>query len=617
MEQQNYVAPSTIFAFNFSNLETAGYTTDATSQQILDPASSNGYASFLLGDVDNASLKDTGTAPAFYGRYHSFAIYGQDDFKLTPKLTLNLGLRWNVAMPVSEKFNHMSWLNPDLPNPAAGGFHGALQFAGSGADSCNCSSRVQTHWLAFDPRIGMAYSLNEKTVLRGSFSIVHFQGAALGGSDQVFGSGQTGYQATPSFSTPDGGRSAAFNWQSGFPAYQKPPFFDPTLQTGFNTASPNNAGGLSFDRPTTAGIQPYSENWNLTISRALASSVVWEISYTGSQTHHILQNGGSGIYSDALNPKYFALPDSILFAPATPANLAKAAAIVPGVALPYPTFIGNIAQALRPFPQYSGIGDSYANFGQASYNALQTSVQKRMSDGLYLMASYVWSKTIDTNASTIPWLNGGARDAYNLRAERAVSSADFPNAIKLLWVYTLPIGRGHKLNVSNAVLNSVVGGWQVAGDNVYVDGNPIGPIFGTCDTPYDGYCYADFNPSFTGKVRQNGRPGVGLSVATTSYINAAAFQDATTTNLRGRGNTPRTLAFNLRNPWALNEDLSVSKIFPIRERLDFKFKFDAFNLFNRSVFSGYDTGIHDANFGHVNGQSNQPRQLQFEGYLRF
>ncbi len=610
-QQENNTQPNTLGGFNFSNTETAGL--DAQGATIA--TTGNSYASFLLGVVDSAGATETSVRETG-ARYKNYALYAQDDWKLTPKLTVNLGLRYIIAKPYVEVLNRESWFNPTLPNAAVGNYPGALQFAGNGADSCHCSTRVQTHYLVFDPRVGFAYAVTPATVVRGSFTIVHFNGGLLGGNAQSQGVSMLGFSANPSFTSPDAGITPAFNWNNGFPAYQAPPFFDSTLNTGYNTVTGPTGGTVAYDRPDIAGLQPYTENWNLTVSQAFTPTLTMQLSYAGSVSRHIAVNGGSGIYSDQIDPKYMAL-GTLLQQPATAGTLAAARNIVPGITLPYANFSGSIGQALRPFPQYSSVTDGYAQVGSASYNALQASLQKRMSSGLYFLAAYTWSKNMNVSGGTINFAYAASRSAYNIRAERSINNSDFPHQISLAWVYSLPYGKGRKFGGHNGALDTVAGGWQLSAVQHYTSGAPLGTITGACNVPYASGCYADYNPQYSGNhVRIHGSYGSGAPKGTTptSYIDRNAFQDARSFTF---GTTARTMAYGLRNPWSLNEDVTVGKDFNMAERYTLRLQADAFNVFNRTVFGGIGTNIDSANFGSVSSQANTARHLQFEAYFKF
>ena len=610
-QSENEPFPSALTGINFNNTETAGF--DSAGGLLANTG--NSYASYLLGDVDSAGLIDNYVEEAG-GRWRNYALYLQDDIKVTPKLTVNAGLRYEIPKPYVEVKDQNSWLNPNLPNPAVSNFPGALQFAGNGIDSCHCRTLVKTHYLTLDPRVGFAYGLTSKTVIRGSYTINHFNVGALGGNSDSQGTGLLGYNASPSFSTPNSGITPAFNWGTGIPAYQKPPFFSSILNTGYNTTAGATGGGVTYNRPNTGGLPAYTENWNLTVEQQLTPATVLSLSYAASASHHIPVNGGLGIYSDQLNPKYLTL-GNLLLQPETSATLAQAQAIVPGIKLPYPNFSGSIGQMLRPFPQYAGVSDPYADPGNASYNSLQAYLQHVMSHGLYLLASYTWSKEIDdTGGNVINFVSSAPRSAYDLAAERSVGALDMANNISLTYVYALPFGRGHLLGAQNRLINVLVGGWQLSGLQQYTSGTPLGPIGAACNVPYTGGCYADYNPTFTGPVRINGSYGSGnpRGANPTSYINPNAYQNPASFTF---GDTPRTAPSGLRNPWSLNESISLSKNFTLPKAMTLKFQADAFNLFNRTVFGGINTNITSSSFGTVGGQANAPRNLQFEAYITF
>ncbi len=620
-QAENTSKPSQLNNFGFTNTETAGF----DSSGGLLTTTGNSYASYLLGAVDNASLTDT-AVQEFGGRYRQYAIYAQDDWKINPKLTVNAGLRYEIPKPFYEVKNRASFLNATLANPAVSDYPGALQFAGSGTDSCNCKTLVKTHYLTLGPRVGFAYSPNNKEVIRGSFTIIHYNAGALGGNATATGSGSEGaastplgYSANPSPSSPNSGISPAFNWNNGFPAYQLPPFFDPTLNTGYNTATGATGGMLTYTRPETGGRAPYTENWNLTFEQQLTPATIFSLSYGGSASRFIPVNGGVGIYSNQIDPQYLAL-GNLLLQTETPATLAQAQAIIPGIKLPYANFSGSIGQMLRPFPQYSGLFDTNAAFGNAIYHSMQAYLQHTMSKGLYVLASYTWSKEIDDagGSNQLSLVSPAARSAYNLEAERTVGTNDLTNVISLAYVYSLPFGKGHAWGGNSTLMDTLVGGWQLSGLNQYSTGAPLGSIGASCNVPYTGGCYADYNPAFTGSPRINGSYGSGnpkgVGGSPTTYLNINAFQNPAPFTF---GNTSATYSSGLRNPWSLNESVSLSKRFNLVEGTSLKLQADAFNLANRTVFGGINTNITSSSFGTVSGQANSPRNLQFEAYIYF
>jgi Carboxypeptidase regulatory-like domain len=627
-QQENLVLPSQWNAgLVFNNSETGGFITTGPNAGSLDPGTGNAYASFLLGLVDNASFLDA-SVQGTGGRWQNYALYAQDDWKITPKLTLNLGLRYSIPKPFTEIHDRASWFNPLFPNAAASNAAGIIQFAGSGSDSCHCRTNVDTHYLTFGPRAGFAYRLTPITVVRSSFAIVHFNGGALGGNGQQQGVGLQGYSAAPTFSTGDGGITPAFQLDNGIPAYQHPPFFSPTLATGYTTENPGDNGGYSYNRPKTAARSPYTEQWDLTLEREFPGSFVVNMTYAGTSTHFTGLDGGVGVYSNQIDPRYFKL-GSLLNQPANATTLVQAIAIIPGIQIPFTNFVGSIGQALRPFPQYDALGstfegpDPWSDFGTQSYNALQATITHNMKNGLYLLASYAWSKEMDDGGDGVQFFGADARSAYLWNKERSVGYIDTPQALTITEVYELPVGRGKTFNVTNPILNGVVGNWQISGIESYIEGTPLSSIAAACtNNPYSGHhgaigngtngCYADYATARLPVKLAN--IGSGLP-GQTAYFNASAFQNP---EPYGFGNTPRTLADrSLRNQTLRNEDISLSKTFPIHENLRFQLKANAFNVFNRSIFGGVNTDITTPTFGQVTGQANAARKLQMEGYIRF
>jgi len=287
-----------------------------------------GYASFLLGQVNGASMQ-TAFANKFSARY--LALFAQDQWQIAPKLSLSYGLRWDVAQPISEAFDRMGTVDLSLPNPAAGGRLGALTFWGEGAGRNGRHSLFDTYWKAFGPRLGLAYSLNQKTVLRAYYGLLY---APILGD---FAGGEFipayGWLATVSRASVDGGITPAFNWSQGFPVSFPPlPLLDASLLngSGLNVIMPSD------NRPAR------NQSVGFVVEREFPGRVLLKAEYVGKWTHGLLSQGSA--YAPPLNDpdvKYLSLGNLLS------ANINSAQAQAAGIALPYPGFTGSVAQALR------------------------------------------------------------------------------------------------------------------------------------------------------------------------------------------------------------------------------------------------------------------------------
>jgi hypothetical protein len=588
--------------FGFSNVQTAGFSSTGTLQANTGSA----YASFLLGELNTTNVVEDSQV-ATSGRFYTYAFWAQDDYKVTPRLSLNLGVRYDIMKPYTEKFDRWSFMNPELPNPAVGGRPGAIQFAGFGDNSCHCRTPIATHYGNVGPRLGVAYSLNDRTVLRSAYGVMYTRRGAVGGrAGARNGTGLLGFSANATFPSPDS-FSPAYNWNNGIPAFARPPFFDPTLNAGFVTGRPSG-GGVTYGDPEIGGRPPRYQNWNGGLQYALTSTLTVGATYAGSRGD-FLGGSGRGFFSNQLDPRYLVL-GNLLTQQATPANVTAAQAIVPGVAIPYANFSGTIAQMLRPFPQYSGVTDVYGDVAESTYHSLQVTAEQRRVKGLTLNINYTFSRTKD---------NLTARTGYDFDQDWAVGVNDQPHVFNAIAVYDVPFGADGQPGGGNAVIRSIVRGWQVSSITQFRSGRPIGTngsIIGACNLPNAGTCYADFNPAFSGPVRINGDWGEGdvLGANPPSFIDRNAFVSAPAFTF---GNTPRTLAFGLRNPNSFNQDLSVQRDFPIGGERKVRIGMEVFNLFNTVVFGGINTTITNANFGRVSSQTNTPRVIQLKARVDF
>ena len=273
------------------------------------------------------------------------------------------------------------------------------------------------------------------------------------------------------------------------PPYQKGPFFDPTLNTGFNTSNAQG-GSITYENPAEAARPPRYQNWNFSIQRSITSTFTLDVAYVGNNGH-FLGGGPRGIWSNQIDPRYLAL-GNLLVASATPANITSAKAIFPSVALPYANFAGTISQSLRPFPQYSGISDVWGNVGNINYNSLQVIGHKTLSHGVIADFNYTLSKAFDDLSS---------RNGYFSDKAQSVNPT---HTLNVMFVYALPFGKGQHLASANRVALALVSGWQLSGVTTYRSGTGVGSIGAACNLPNAGGCFASYNPIFSGPVRING-----------------------------------------------------------------------------------------------------------------
>jgi hypothetical protein len=472
--------------------------------------------------------------------------------------------------------------------------------------------------------------LNDKTVIRAGYAIMYAHGGGTSGrGGGRNGTGPLGFNANPTFSSPNSGAGApAFFWSTpsvpipaiyssiyagGVPPYQQPPFFNPTLNTGFCTGCPS-AGTITYGDPQIGGKPPYFENWNFSIQRALTSNMTLTAAYSASNGHFLATSVGRGIWSDQIDPRYLAL-GNLLNATANAANIAAANAIIPGIHLPYANYSGPIGQMLRPFPQYSGITDIWGDIGNSTYHSLQIVLNQRLSSGLTFNVAYTHSKEIDDV------LGSAGRTAYNDALEKAVGAIDRPNVFSGTFSYKLPFGKG-RWATPHGFVNGVIGDWELSGIVTFSSGAPLTITSTACNIPYTGgECLPNYNPAFTGSVTINGGIGsgqgnviAGTGAPATTSISKSAFLDPPPFTF---GNAPRTLPYGLRAPSVWDADVTLRRQFPITERVRLVFAADAFNVLNAVQFGGVTTNIDSASFGQVTTQANSARKLQLDARINF
>jgi hypothetical protein len=569
LQSSTYDGPTSSLSLNWNPNETAQ---ESGSSYV--SSSGYSYASYLIGAVSSTGI----TLQPFSvlgGRYRPIAPYFEDDYKITSKLTLNLGLRWDYIPSYHEAQARFSFLNPNTTNPVTGNM-GALEFAGTNggsAVSCGCATPVQTYWKNWGPHVGFAYSFNDKTTVRGAFSTLYSHGGGTGGAGNAgTGPSQLGFTSSPSF--PDGAagpgagpafylnNSAAFtalglaNANFGgqnytVPAITAPGAVSQTLSVG-NTVNSSGAyvsasGAPGYADPYLSGRAPEFNFWNLGIQRQLTNDTTIMVNYAGSESHFIAgASNMRGLQSGQINPAYWAL-GSLLTAAATPANLAAAntagaAAGLPQINLPYAAFgqaAGTIAgagkatiqQALTWMPQFSGTTDTWGSqSANASYHSLQLSLAQRLSHGLTLNLNYTYSKNLDdAGTQRSGWAIPANRTLTGKawaqdRMDRSISANSVPQNLAIFGVYQLPFGKGGIGN-DNFLVRALAGGWSLSGVFTYVSGTPLLVTSSACTSSFQpgaGTCMPDLNPNYTSKtIRQNGSWGKGVTAKTFSSISYA------------------------------------------------------------------------------------------------
>jgi len=566
-------SPSGIYTQSWSAISTANYVGTSLS----DTTTGYSYASFLLGAVNSGAT----SVPLFIetaGRYHPVSPYVQDDWKMTPTLTVNLGLRWDYLPPYKEAEDRWSFFQPNWLNPLTDSY-GELEYAGyRGANiSCMCRTPVQTYWKNWGPRLGFAWEVNNKTVVRGGFALAYSRAGGVGGrAGDSTGTGQTGFGsnivlpsaintgvgATPSYYLND---STAFqaagmaNTNFGGPGYSIPAPAGPsisslTIGTGnyvngsgsYVTAS----GAPSYADPYLSGRAPEFEFFNFGIQRSLTENLTLSANYAGSESHFIAGAGEPGFWSGQLDPQYVGILGSvvasdgktnILNAPATQANIAIAEAADPGINIPgffaaagAVSSVPTIGRALRPYPQYSSPpSPEWDNIGNLVYHSLQITLKQREWRGLSYTLNYTYSKNIGddgTVRSAFPVPASASSNGQvlpgNNRADRDLTTDDLPQDLSIFGLYSLPFGRGH-IGGDNFFVRNIVGGWAVSSVFTYLSGNPLLVTASGCTTPSAGTCMPDLVPGMKNQVRQNGSWGKGITgknLAAVHYLNSNAFK---------------------------------------------------------------------------------------------
>ena len=554
----------------FRNTDPAGTFSFAVNQtggpNVNTPAGGFALASLLFGYGSGSLAANTGVS--IQNLY--YALYVQDDFRVNPRLTLNIGLRWELESPRTERYNRatrgFAFGAPSPVRVPGLNLTGGLLYTGvDGRERGIYDSDLNN----FAPRIGFAFSLNKKTVLRGGYALSYIP--VIG---SVFSDGYS--NTTPWVPSTDGGLTILNKLSNPFPAGLTPPI-------GNSQGLATLAGqGVTFLEP--ADRQPIFHNWQFGIQRELPGSILVEAAYVGSRGIRLVSTTEN---LNAVRPSDWALGAALKQQVPNPFFGVLTTGSLSGTTVAR-------EQLLRPYPQFTGVSRANPAYGNSIYHSLQLKLEKRLAHGVTALISYTASKNLSD-------LNG-TQNPYNRRPERAVSDIDVPQRLTIAGAWDLPFGRArHFLHDASRALDLVIGGWQLATFQTYQAGFATG----------FGFSGGTFPAGVSPRASVNGDPTAGVSGAHSSrldrYFNTSVFSrpaDFTIGNLAPRVHT-------VRSPGMNNTNITLSKSFRIVERVRTEFRASAFNAVNHPVFSGPSTTVGTASFGRISSQANLSRQIEF------
>jgi hypothetical protein len=550
----------------------------------------------------------TGTSVGSWGQYEvpaflmtqnvEWAGYVQDNYRLSEKLTVNLGLRYELVLPATERYDRNNYIDPAIASPVQAPGFSNLKGAEIITDSKHRTA-YHTDYRDLEPRIGLAYRLNEKTVLRSGYGIYYDMSAANASANAVGAQGfvqitnwQTTYQND--LATPFGRLS------DPFPNGIKPP---PGRSQGLWTNV-----GLSPSGPVpTMNATPYEQSWSFGIQRSLPWGVMVDADYIGKKGTHLYFGAGGGLNLNHLGPEVLQYSQAQITALNTQvANPFYGIITDPTSALSNP-MIG-AGQLQMPYPQFGSFIVTTPPWANSSYNAFQLTVQKQFSKGLQFLVTYVNSKSLDDNS--VPG-NGGSflggfasniLNPNNLSLQRSLSEFDIPQALQFSYVYELPFGHNRPfLRNLHGVLDGILGGWQTNGMWRFDNGQPL-PLGLTGGTALPG--------GYGQRAQLSGVPkrNHGSDWLNQYFANPEVFSVPAAYTL---GNGPRNLS--LRAPGTANATLSLFKDFSlssIREGMRLQYRLESFNALNHPQFSAPNTTVGSPTFGKITSQANLPREVQ-------
>ncbi len=569
------------------------FTQNFTASNPLNPVGGSGLASFLLGFPASGSASET-YKPS--GALHYPALFAQDDWKVTHKLTLNLGMRWEEEGPFTERYNRLSYFDPNVVSPltqqAGLNYPGSIELVASPTRSSR--TNVNPDYRQFSPRFGFAYQLAPKTVIRSGYGIFWLPNEVAQGSFPSFN--PINNFTTPFTASIDGGLTPSGHLSNPFPqGIGQPTGRNPSFQQAFF--------GQSFSDFLPTNPSGYAQQWNFNIQQQVGNGVLLDVAYVGSKGTHLAFSSG---LINQLPDQDLALGNKLLTQVPNPFYGLVTLGSLAAPTIPY-------GQLLRPYPQYNSLSATAFDNGDSTYEALQLKVEKRFAAGASILVAYSFSKLISDTDSLNSFLEsngqGTVQDWNNLRGDKSLASFDIPQRLVVSYILDLPFGKGRRfLPHIPSFANQVIGGWGLQGITTYQNGFPL-HLTAAQNT----------SNSYNSSLRPNVSGGTSLSGSRESrlgeWFNTAAFsQPAPFTFGDESRNDP-----NLQADGVSDWDLSVFKNFALsrNERFGMQFRAEVYNLTNRPQFSAPGQIFGTAQFGQVSGQANLPRLIQFALRLRF
>jgi hypothetical protein len=538
-----------------------------------------GFASFLLGVPNNGGTTGVNAQPATQKNY--FGWYVQDDWKVTPRLTANLGIRYEIQTPLTERHNKQQYFDFTAINPVGAGTGlstpGELVFNGGS----NRRGLYNTSYSNFGPRLGLSYRATPKAVVRGGYGLF-FIPSYTGNAPADGYTQTTPIQGTLNY--------VPYNTLSN-------PVPNGILLPQGSALGAMQDVGQGVPAVRSARASTYLQQWMLGVQYSLRTNDLLDITYVGNRG---IKLSAGGYERNQLPTQYFALGSNALTTLVTNPFYGKITSS--GCGLDQPTVQRH--RLLRPFPQYCSVQEQGAPVGDSYYDALQLTYTHRFSSGFSVLASYTFSKFIDNVEGNNGWANSGPtsiRNYYNLAAEKSVDGADIPHSLVVSYIYELPIGK-HKAfgSALSTPVNAVVGGWQVSGISTFKQGFPLS--IAPANNPLGTYG-ANRRPDIVADVHI-AHPTID------KWFNTDAFKDPA--DPFAFGNSARYLS-TLRAPGYQNWDLAVQKYWNLGELARLQFRAEMYNAFNHANFYAPNQfSGSGAAFGTIGGVF-PARDVQFAG----